>query len=206
MKYSLEQLQEIEARFLGEGDAEDHYGWSPLPLPKFMELFSICQQYLPPRPVFMEAGCGIGTKLYIAREMFDAWEFGFDINSGFIQYAQNTFGVRAYVGSVHDMAYDMADLVYIARPFKDDAKEAEYERAVHSRMRNGAVLIAAYSAVKPPWHDLFRLGQHGAWKKPDDGRPVQRKPLPPIPGSLSEYNYLIRQRSPGPDPLKPGDE
>lgn len=200
-KFSMKDLQEMEAKFMGQGDAEDHYGWSPLPLPKFIDLMNISQQYLPPKPFFMEAGCGIGTKLYLARENYDCWEYGFDINADFTQHAREVLGVRAYVGSVQDMAYEMADIVYISRPYKDDVKEVEYETMVHSRMRNGTILLAAYAAVKPEWHYLFRLGQHGAWKKPDDGQPVRRKPLPPIPQSLSEYNYQIRKRQPGPDPL-----
>jgi SAM-dependent methyltransferase len=205
-RLSLEYLEAVEQKFLGAGDAEDHYGWSPLPLRKFIELMNICQQYLPPHAIFLEAGCGIGTKLYVAREMYDMWEYGFDINADFIDHAKNAFGVRAYVGSVLDMPYDLADVSYIARPYKDNSKEVEYERLVHHRIRNGAILIAAYAAVKPEWHCLFRLGQHGAWKKPDDGKPVPRKPLPPHPESLPEYNALIRKRQPGPDPLKKDDD
>ena len=204
-KFNMEDLQAMEAEFMGQGDAEDHYGWSPLPLPKFTDLMNISQQYLPSNPFFLEAGCGIGTKLYLARENYGCWEYGFDINADFVKFAREILGVRAYVGSVQDMPYDKADVVYIARPYKDDAKEVEYEKMVHSRVRNGAILIAAYAAVKPEWHCLFRLGQHGAWKKTDDGQPVPRKPLPPIPQNLSDYNHLIRKRQPGPDPLKQED-
>jgi SAM-dependent methyltransferase len=198
-EYSYTELLRMETAFAGQGDTEEWYGWSPFGLKKFNELLQLAADRSEPNAFFLEAGCGIGTKLYRARQL-GLWEYGMDINSSFIDHARDVLGVRAYVGSVQDMPYDKADITYLSRPYKDDDKEIEYEKMVHEQIRNGTILIAAWAAVKPPWTILFRTGHHGVWRKPEDGKPVERLPVPPVPQSLTEYNFMIRRR-PGHDPL-----
>jgi hypothetical protein len=180
---------------MGQGDAEDHYGWSPFGLRKFEELLVLAADRTDAGALFMEAGCGIGTKLYRARQL-GLWEYGMDINNNFIKHAREVLGVRAYLGSVREMPYDKADIVYISRPYKNDEVEVEYETSVHSAMRNGTILIAAFAAVKPEWEILFRTGQHG--------KPVPRVPVPPVPETLNQYNHMIRRRKHDPLIQEPG--
>jgi hypothetical protein len=118
---------------------------------------------------FAETGSGIGTKLYLAKNKYDMIEYGYEINQEYVDMAR-ALGVQC---EVRDLTADPApvwaayDIVYTCRPLKDDIAEANWERSVQEAMRPGAVLIAAFVAVKPySWPCFYRRPFRGIWVKP----------------------------------------
>jgi hypothetical protein len=122
---------------------------------------------------FVEAGCGIGTKLYLAKHRFDMIEVGYEINDEYLTSCHQ-LGVHAEKRDLADEynppIWAAFDIVYIARPFKDDLREAQWERSVHADMRPGSVLVSAFAAVKPyDWLCFYRRPFQGIWVKPEPG-------------------------------------
>jgi hypothetical protein len=198
--YKVEDMPAFEQAFLEIGDSAANYGWSPLPLTIFERLMDTAASVVPPGTFFLEAGSGIGTKLFIAREKYGLWEYGIEANAYMLRFAKDELGVRCYLGDVEHIAYEMAGIVYLSRPFKDDAEEIEYEKMVHRQMRQGAILVAAWAAVKPQWPILYREGQHGVWRKGEPGESTERAVPAEHPNTVGEYRKMIRRES-GTDPL-----
>lgn len=158
-------LEEIEAKWLGIERSQDPdpdvWRWSPLPLPKFVEMMAIATMArsiveLGRRPTFFEPGCGVGTKLYVAQEEFDLEASGWELFPEYVEQC-GELGVKAEVHDLRAEEPDWAsfDIIYTSRPFKDDDYERRWEARVQERMRPGAVLIQAFAGVKPyawqPW-------------------------------------------------------
>jgi SAM-dependent methyltransferase len=182
---TLEELEELEAKWLRRNYLEEPdpnlWKWAPTPLPKFMEMIAYATMVrdiveLDRQPRFFEAGCGIGTKLYIAKHEFGLEELGWELFPEYVEQAV-AIGVNA---QQHDLraeepAWADFDIIFISRPFKDDMEEHEWELRVQEGMRPGAVLIACYAAVKPyTWRWVYK----GPW------RIVAVKPLPDEPKRL----------------------
>jgi hypothetical protein len=182
MDITLLQLWQMEMDQLKEeqGSAPDPdlWRWSPLDIKEFdiMLHVALTTTVLQSTPAerhvtIAEAGSGIGTKLYLARHKYGLTETGYEINDGYLAKSAE-LGVTAYKQDLGDPGnqpdWSLFDIVYIARPFKDDAREAAWERSVHEAMRPGAVLIAAFAAVKPyTWPCYYRRSFRGVWAKPE---------------------------------------
>lgn len=141
------------------------------------------------RPLtFCEAGCGIGTKLYLAKHYYGLSEFGYEIDDRYLAKCEE-LKVHAIKCDLREYSppWPVFDIVYLARPFKDDSAEAEWEQGVMDAMRPGGVLISAFAAVKPyRWACYYRRPFRGVWVK--------------NPGS---YHEMIQRCTMGPDPLVP---
>jgi SAM-dependent methyltransferase len=152
----------------------DIWRWSPQDIIEFDEMLGVAFNALVRdtglrQLTFVEAGAGIGTKLYLARHKYNLREWGFEINPDYISRAK-ALGVRI---ELRDLRADprpdwgIYDIVYIARPFKDDAQEVEWEQSVQDAMGRGAVLISAFTARKPyTWKCIYRKPFRGVWIKP----------------------------------------
>jgi hypothetical protein len=171
----------------------DMWRWSPLEIWEFARMLEVARQLAADglrRLRFAEAGSGIGTKLYLAQNKFDMSATGFEINEEYITQARkldvctNKWDLR----KAHP-PWRLYDIVYMARPFKDDDYEVQWEREVHDRMRDKAVLISAYAAVKPySWPCYYRAPFRGVWMKtPRTG----------------QYSQMIQRSATGSDPLVP---
>jgi len=137
-----------------------------------------------------EAGSGIGTKLYLAVNKFNLDAWGYEVSDDYIAKARK-LGVRTVKCDFRTEKPPWAkfDIVYIARPFKDDDVEVAWEREVMKDMRPGAVLISAYAAVKPyDWPCFYRAPFRGVWIKP---------------ATANQYSAMIARQTMGSDPLVP---
>jgi hypothetical protein len=198
----LEMAQLARERETTDPDPE-LWRWSPLEIVEFARMLEVARSVAMDglrRLVFMEAGSGIGTKLYVAQYHFDMTAVGYEINPEYINQARKLW-VTTHQCDFRTESPDWSegDIVYIARPFKSDesdeiapdAVEIAWERSVMDAMRPGAVLMSAFAAVKPrDWECYYRRPFRGVWVKPG-GRSV------PI------YSAMISRETAGSDPLVP---
>lgn len=188
MEISLDQLWQMEMDQLGleQGTVPDPdiWRWSPLDIKEFDIMLCIAKG-LAIREAeahgeafrqlsIAEAGSGIGTKLYLAKHKYDLTEVGYEINDDYLAKS-HALGVHAEKRDLADKdnppIWAAFDIVYIARPFKNDFLEAEWEKEVQADMAPGAVLISAFAAVKPyTWPCYYRRPFRGVWIKPVEGR------------------------------------
>jgi hypothetical protein len=195
ISYTLEQLHKMElaqlAKEQGKTPDPDSWRWSPLDIHEFNEMLTVAHQLAvesaikvaePLRQLsIVEAGSGIGTKLWWAKNKFNMIETGYENNDEYLVMSAR-LEVNAYKHDLSDLdnqpVWSAYDVVYIARPFKDDMFEVQWEKRVHDDMRPGAVLISAFAAVKPyNWTCFYRRPFRGVWVKPEpndwDRAPMQ---------------------------------
>jgi hypothetical protein len=185
---SLHELFQMEMAQLREEHGRepdpDSWRWSPFDIRKFDPMLKIADDYCTSQdgydrlsnPVtFWEAGSGIGTKLFLAKHKYDMTEYGLEINDDYLVKARR-LGVRCDKCDLSNLddqpMWEAADIVYTARPFKDEIKESRWELLVQESMRPGAVLISTFAAVKPyRWTCLYKGPYRGVWVKPSGQGP-----------------------------------
>jgi len=186
-----------------QGKTPDPELWrfSPLDITEYDRMLNVAYHIVIGHDVFrkhgpirlVEAGSGIGTKLYLAREKYGIDAVGYEINKRYIARARALFGIETELRDLRKPPFpDWAefDIVYLSRPFKEDETEGRWEQEVQDAMKPGAVLIMGFSARKPyGWPCFYRFPFHGVWQKM--GPTVT---MPPI------YDAMIK-RQPHPDPL-----
>jgi hypothetical protein len=185
--YTIRQLWDIEMAQLkqeqGKEPDPDLWRWSPLDIIEYDRMLNVAWHIALDYNVrlrgadgglrrisIVEPGCGIGTKLYLARTKYGMAETGYEINEGYVQKAAE-LGLEVNI-ETRDLRAEpqppwaMFDIVYTSRPFKDNDEEREWERSVQEAMRPGAVLITAFTALKPNhWPCHYRFPFHGVWHK-----------------------------------------
>lgn len=199
--WDLEVAQLVKERETTEPDPE-MWRWSPLEIWEYERMLQVAHELAVDNNVRLrdgsglrrlslaEAGSGIGTKLYLARYKFDLDEMGYEISEEYLAKSRE-LGVHAERCDLREETppWVKFDIVYIARPFKDDEYEVAWERSVMKAMRPGAVLISAYAAVKPySWPCYYRAPFRGVWIKP---------------ATASQYSAMIARQTTGSDPLVP---
>jgi hypothetical protein len=166
--------------------------WSPLEITEFARMLEVARGLAADglrKLRFAEAGCGIGTKLYLAKHQFELDETGYEINDFYLAHCKG-LGVLAVKCDlrVDKPPWEKFDIVYLSRPFKSDDYEVTWEWEVLNAMRPGAVLINAYAAVKPHrWQCYYRKPFRGVWVKPRS----------------ATYDAMISRNLTGSDPLVP---
>ena len=178
----LAELRDVEQLWRGVRvtlpDPKDYVGWMPYDLSRFA-MFLTDAVAAAPGPDFLDAGAGLGTKVLLARYLYDLEAGGIEI-------------VREYVAAAHALGayvlqcdartyqgYGSHDIVYLNRPVQDPA----FERHVMGLMRPGAVLIIVNGMTRPPvteWEEISEeydvpdtlsrypalQAIHGVWRKP----------------------------------------
>lgn len=142
----LEEINALEQSWIGRIPADPGYfAWEPFPVKQFADLLAAV-----PRGRFIDAGCGIGTKCFLAAQAgFDAE--GIERVPAFVAEAHR-LGVRAVQADVRDWDFSPYDVVYVNHPLAcgegcDD--EAVLEHHIHETMRSGAALIAVNYDLAP---------------------------------------------------------
>ena len=189
MTYSLNDLFEMEMAQLekehGREPDPDSWRWSPSDIRIWVGMLQEAVKYLDsvnPRSSNLfsiwEAGSGIGTKLYYAKHYYALIEYGFEKFDYYIEAARK-LGVACEQRDLSDLdnqpSWEVPDIVFTSRPFKDDVLEHKWEQLVQDHMRPGAVLISTFTARKPyGWTTLYRATFRGVWVKP--GKPTSDVP------------------------------
>ena len=188
--YELAELFDMEMAQLEQehGRAPDPnvWRWSPSDIRDWAVMLDIAIKYLdrtePRRPGMFsiwEAGSGIGTKLKWAKQQ-GLLEYGFELFEDYVAAARK-LGVQCEQRDLSDLenqpSWEVPDIVFTARPFKDDIFEVKWENLVQDQMRPGAVLMSTFTARKPrDWPCLYRVGFRGVWVKP--------RGIPPSPEEM----------------------
>jgi hypothetical protein len=184
---SLDELFKMEMRQLsrerGRNPDPAYWRWSPSDIRIWSQMLHVAHKYLCStesysvhRPLSIwEAGSGIGTKLYLAKHYYGMVEYGFELFDYYIAAAKE-LGVACEQRDLSDLDnqpdWSIPDIVFTARPFKDDLLENKWEKLVQDRMRPGAVLISTFTSRKPyGWTVLYRATFRGVWAKPGPASP-----------------------------------
>jgi hypothetical protein len=96
--------------------------------------------------------------------------YGFELFEEYVAAARE-LGVQCEQRDLSDLdnqpSWEVPDIVFTARPFKDDLFEAKWEKLVHDMMHPNAVLLSTFTGRKPyGWPCLYRVGFKGVWVKP----------------------------------------
>lgn len=200
MTYSLDELFDMEMAQLhrehGREPDPDSWRWSPSDIRVWDEMLRAANSYLdkqnshqPRQFSIWEAGSGIGTKLYRAKNHYGMIEYGFEKFDYYIEAARK-LDVQCEQRDLSDLdnqpSWEVPDIVFTARPFKDEFFEDKWEKLVQDQMRPGAVLISTFTARKPyGWLTLYRATFRGVWVKPvpspNDPVSVQRSVIGTLP-------------------------
>jgi SAM-dependent methyltransferase len=198
--WELELEQLYKERETTEPDP-DMWRWSPLELSEFDRMLAMATHQLAGTdPIrFCEAGCGIGTKLYLAEHYHGLEAVGYEISDDYLAKAL-ALGVDARYMDLRESSppWSEYDIVYTARPFKDDEVEVAWEKSVWEGMRPGAILMMAYTAVKPySWPCHYRAPFRGVWSKPVDVRTRSIPVYDAIISRMEPHDPLVPEPGPG---------
>jgi hypothetical protein len=125
-------------------------------------------------PVFLDVGCGSGTKMTLAQEIYGLTPWGIELDPTMAEQAEARFPYaiihNTALDSLCNTFYTSADIVWMYRPFRDPDKQAELEKVVMERMKHGAILAGSkWEMDEPPnWIPIVDDWETktGAWMKP----------------------------------------
>lgn len=121
---------------------------SPFPAHEFLRVMRNV-----PSGMFLDVGCGIGTKLFLLQQLGWRRLYGIDVHAPFVRAAR-VLCPAAYVKVADAFEYDgfdQFDVVFMWWPLADEERELKLERHVITRMRRGAI---AYFPESPSGFDV----------------------------------------------------
>lgn len=118
----------------------NYYGYIPLNVRWFIEGMEVAMRCHPGRG-FLDVGCGIGTKMLIARHL--GYEVsGIEVHAPYAEVARELCpGANIEVADAFDVNHFDADVVYVYRPCRGDELEGRLERHVVANMNPGALIF-----------------------------------------------------------------
>lgn len=148
----LADVRQIERKWQKQADIGDETmfaGWMPSDVAQYLVLLveAIAEA---PGTSFLEVGCGPGTKMMLARDLFGLDVTGFDRVPEFVGAAQQQGLNVACCDAFDFQAYGKFDIVFFNRPFRNREVQRDLERLVYSKVRRGAVIICMNLENQPP--------------------------------------------------------
>lgn len=156
----ITDVMRLDREWMSRPDGRDNAQctpWMPFPLFDFIALVA---EALPETTgsAFLEVGCGIGTRMLVAHELYGLDCHGIDRVPEYVAQVSKRLpgapGGPAVTAEVADAlsweGYGDYDLVWFNRPFNDAALQRQLEARVWEAMRPGAVVIAANLLSPPP--------------------------------------------------------
>jgi trans-aconitate methyltransferase len=133
--------------------------WMPFSWPDFVALVA---EALPETTGdrFLDIGCGIGTKMMLAEEIFGLNVQGVERVPEYVKEARQHGLVVAEADVLGWDGYNEFDLVFFNRPFYDQARQRELEQRVWANMKSGAVVIGVNLIDPPPSSWYLILDDH----------------------------------------------
>jgi SAM-dependent methyltransferase len=187
----IADVQETEARYLLHGPRHDPVftPWMPYQPADFLGIMWECLPQMT-GSWFLDVGCGPGTKMQVARDVFGLEVFGIELDPAMAAEANRRVKDMYTVPAVlcgdalaaGPGAYGHYDLIWLYRPFRDAEYEAKLETLIINDMKPGAILAGGSWETDIPalgWqpivddclHDPQGSGAQifrGAWQKPSE--------------------------------------
>lgn len=183
MQRLINWVMETEHTYLMHGNRRDPVTlpWMPYQPADFIGIMWDCVAEID-GPVFLDVGCGPGTKMQIAKDLFGLISYGIEIDPEMAAEARHhgiAYQADALQHLTIDRLYRNADIIWLYRPFRDPESEQKLENRIISAMKPGAILAGG------SWEsDIAQLGWQtvvddcviapdgigrifrGAWQKP----------------------------------------
>ncbi len=175
-------VQETEHHWLKQGDPKSPVlPWMPFQPAEFCSILFECLPEMKGNR-FLDVGCGPGTKMLLAQNLFYLEVHGVEVDRDMACCAQEVFGTRVTISDALALpsgSFSDFDLVWLYRPFRDPVYETRLETRIMDELKPGAILAGAHWEVCPADHRWITVFddweiRRGAWMKP---RPVQDVPL-----------------------------
>ena len=168
----LTEIRQVERKWQKQvdvGDEDMFAGWMPSDVAQFLVLLIEAIAEAPGRG-FLEIGCGPGTKMMLARDLFGLDVSGFDRVPEYVVAAREQGLNVATCDAMRFDAYERFDIVFFNRPFRDRAAQRELERLVYGKIRRGAVVICMNLETQPPGDKYLVVtddweSRRGVWLK-----------------------------------------
>lgn len=153
----------------GRDDPARYTPWMPFPLFDYIALLAEAMPVLEGSRL-LELGCGIGSRMLVAQELFGLDVSGFDrVDEYVAQAVKLNLNVWAD-DALTFTGYGHYDVLWFNRPFLDPVPQRELEAKVWEAMAPGAVVIAANLEAPPPraWMTVLDDWEvrRGIWWKP----------------------------------------
>jgi SAM-dependent methyltransferase len=183
----VQAVQETEHKYLLHGPRHDPVvtPWMPYQPADFIGILWECVPEMK-GSFFLDVGCGPGTKMRIAQTLFGMNVRGVEINSDMADEARKYFNDPGAVvtGDALQLLpdyhpFDVFDLVWLYRPFRDPVSETRLEQKITDSMKPGAILAGSGWEIDPAglgWQpivddcmyspDASAKIVRGAWQKP----------------------------------------
>jgi SAM-dependent methyltransferase len=172
-------VAETEHKYLPQAGQGNRYDpvftpWMPYQPADFIGIIWECMPEIEGN-LFLDVGCGPGTKIAIAKTLFGLEAAGIEIDPDMARAAQAEGEIwEGDALAIKDAPalYAHADIVWLYRPFRDAKREAALESLITSNMKRGAVLAGGSWENAPPkgWVTIVDdvsyspLGQRGPWR------------------------------------------
>ena len=165
---SVRQIERQWQKKVDVGDQQMFTGWMPSDVAQYLVLL-IEALAEAPGGRFLEIGCGPGTKMMLARELFGLDVTGFDRVPEYVVAAKEQGLNVAECDAFDFQDYNKFDIVFFNRPFRDREVQCDLEKMVYSKIRRGAVVLAMNLENQPPSDkylvcvDDWECGRRGVW-------------------------------------------
>lgn len=148
----LTEVRQIERAWKKQVDIGDEAlftGWMPSDVAQYLVLLIEAIAEAPGKG-FLEVGCGPGTKMMLARDLFGLDVTGFDRVTEYVAAAKEQGLNVAECDAFDFQAYGKFDIVFFNRPFRDRPTQRDLEALVYRKIRRGAVVICMNLETQPP--------------------------------------------------------
>jgi trans-aconitate methyltransferase len=148
----LTEVRQIERKWQKQvdiGEASLFSPWMPADIAQYLVLLieAIAEA---PGTSFLEVGCGPGTKMMLARDLFGLDVTGFDRVPEYLVAAKEQGLNVAECDAFDFQAYGKFDIVFFNRPFRDPETQRDLEHLIYGKIRRGAVVICMNLEHQPP--------------------------------------------------------
>jgi hypothetical protein len=173
---ALREAQTLDRLWMGKiaGAGDDrHTPWMPFPAPEFIAMLAgAVTEADNDQPRFLEVGCGIGTRMMLAREIFGLDVAGIERVPEYVHQAHD-LSLRVWEADARDWDhYGEYEIIWFNRPFRDRVLQADLERQIWDEARPGTVIMCANLERKPPSSWLIVdddwEARRGVWQKPPE--------------------------------------
>ena len=169
----MQQVEEMEPEWLTHGNRHDdkYLPWMPFQPSNFIAMLAECITYTEGF-TFLDVGCGIGTKVALASEVFGLDADGVEVDADMAAEARKWKTGDILVQDALEVPglYQDYDIIWLYRPFRDIPSERALEEMIHKNMKSGAILAGGAWELHPPGNwpiviDDWEI-RRGAWIKP----------------------------------------